>query len=582
MNKPLAILCAIATSILWQMVGIGGAAGGATAAFAAPIPGAKAVFASASVNAKPLVTSSTVAPAGSQGPYYLALGDSAAYGYQPDGSPPSDGYVADVASYETSGFPGLTLDNLGCPGETTTTMINGGICKYQDGSQLSQAEDFLNSHRGQVAFVTIDIGANNVDGCIGSSGVNVDCAFQGISTISSQLPQILSGLASAAGSDTPVFGVNYWDSFLGIWLLGSAGQTDANLSLTFLGILNGTLDDLYGSFGDHIVDVGSAFHSNDTAQNETYNGKSVPDDVYFDCEWTWFCTRGDIHPNTTGYSVIAGVVEASISRFISGFGLGAWLASSSGEVIPVGNAPNLASGRRVSFTRPIVAIASTADGGGYWLADQSGGVFCFGDARFNGSAAAIPVSGSVVAIVSTVDSKGYWLVSSQGGVYAFGDAAYLGSAIESAAAGTIIWGSISSAAATPDGLGYWLVSSGGGVYSYGDAPMFGGEVGGTSGPVTSIVSTPDGNGYWLLSSGGGVYAFGESRYLGSPGPDPNGSSQTSSALPETSVSIAASPYQFGYWTVTSNGTINKYGWAQPFDSVVAPLQYGSLVGIVIR
>src|SRR5262249_25481741 len=59
--------------------------------------------------------------------YYLALGDSLAYGLQPNGDS-THGYVDDI-------FTGLqslgtqSLENLGCPGETTTSMISGS-CSF--------------------------------------------------------------------------------------------------------------------------------------------------------------------------------------------------------------------------------------------------------------------------------------------------------------------------------------------------------------------------------------------------------------------------------------------------------------------
>ena len=72
----------------------------------------------------------------------------------------------DLDTYAQQGIPGLQAVNLGCGGETTTTMINGGHCtsKYSTGSQLGDAEAFLQAHPGQVAFITLDIGADDVLG----------------------------------------------------------------------------------------------------------------------------------------------------------------------------------------------------------------------------------------------------------------------------------------------------------------------------------------------------------------------------------------------------------------------------------
>lgn len=57
------------------------------------------------------------------------------------------------------------LVKLGCSGETSYTMIRGGICRYPAGSQLAQAKHFLRTHRRHVSLVTIDIGANDPNSC---------------------------------------------------------------------------------------------------------------------------------------------------------------------------------------------------------------------------------------------------------------------------------------------------------------------------------------------------------------------------------------------------------------------------------
>ena len=109
----------------------------------------------------------------SQGPgpatYYLALGDSLSQGVQPDAAGAStettQGYPDLVYAQLRRGHPTLKLVQLGCPGETTKTMIHGGICRYPGGSQLAAAVAFLHAHRGHVLLVTIDIGANDPEDC---------------------------------------------------------------------------------------------------------------------------------------------------------------------------------------------------------------------------------------------------------------------------------------------------------------------------------------------------------------------------------------------------------------------------------
>ena len=75
--------------------------------------------------------------------YYLSLGDSLAQGVQPNKSGASvetnEGYANQLFTALHLGNPTLKLVKLGCPGETTATMINGGIRSYPAGSQLKQA-----------------------------------------------------------------------------------------------------------------------------------------------------------------------------------------------------------------------------------------------------------------------------------------------------------------------------------------------------------------------------------------------------------------------------------------------------------
>src|SRR5215469_12913800 len=102
--------------------------------------------------------------------YYLSLGDSLAQGVQPNKAGVSvetnEGYANQLFTALHSSNPTLKLVKLGCPGETTGTMIKGGICTYPAGSQLKQAAKFLSSHKGKVQLVTIDIGANDILPCV--------------------------------------------------------------------------------------------------------------------------------------------------------------------------------------------------------------------------------------------------------------------------------------------------------------------------------------------------------------------------------------------------------------------------------
>src|SRR2546423_6867499 len=95
---------------------------------------------------------------------YLALGDSLAFGYQPT-RVFDQGYVNQLYASLHAKQPALALTNLGCPGETSRSLVAGGKCPYPGGgSQLEAALTFLRAHRPQVRLVTIANGGNDLHG----------------------------------------------------------------------------------------------------------------------------------------------------------------------------------------------------------------------------------------------------------------------------------------------------------------------------------------------------------------------------------------------------------------------------------
>ena len=102
-------------------------------------------------------------------------------------------------------------------------MIDGPGCSYTTRTQLGDAEAFLEAHPGEVAFVTIDIGANDVDGCTSGTTINQACVSQRPGRRDDQPAGDPVG-AGAAGGSTPIVGMSYYDPFLAAWLLGSSGQ----------------------------------------------------------------------------------------------------------------------------------------------------------------------------------------------------------------------------------------------------------------------------------------------------------------------------------------------------------------------
>jgi lysophospholipase L1-like esterase len=259
---------------------------------------------------------SALAPqASAQTAYYLYLGDSLAQGVQPQvpsgtNAPTNQGYVDDLYAQLLARMPRLQLAKLGCPGETTGTMINGGTCPYALGAQLAQAADFLVTH--DVLLVTIDIGANNIDGCVTGGAPNPSCVANGVAAAAKDLPVIMQVLRWASPT-VPIVGMNYYDPFLAAWLLGPSGRALANASVALAQSFNATLGRTYAEFSAPVADVEGAFM---TPHGDALPGTGVPVNTAVICAWTWMCAPSpvgpNIHANTNGYFVIAAAFVARI------------------------------------------------------------------------------------------------------------------------------------------------------------------------------------------------------------------------------------------------------------------------------
>jgi len=251
--------------------------------------------------------------------YYLALGDSLAVGAEPVSPMPgpnnvlqmtSEGYANDIFAKLSQNNSSLQLKELGCIGETTGTMIQGGICDYgEDGSQLHAAMDFLRNN--QVSLITLDIGANDIDSCISTSGINNTCVFGALVRVGGDLSFILGQLRRAA-SNVPIIGMNYYDPFLGAWLLGPSGRTIAIQSLEATDLFNSVLDSVYDAFEIPVANVAGAFQINNFTP---VPGQNVPLNVALTRKWTFVgygITVANVHPNNDGYAVIAAAFEAKL------------------------------------------------------------------------------------------------------------------------------------------------------------------------------------------------------------------------------------------------------------------------------
>ena len=250
--------------------------------------------------------------------YYVSLGDSLAAGYQPDTrTNTSLSYTDQLYAKLKKQDPRLVHIKLGCSGETTGTLINGGICSYPGAtSQLDAAVKFLRAHRSEVRYVTLDIGANNVDGCLAGGTIDQACTTAGVATVATQLPQIAAALHRASGDGPRYAGMNYYDPFLAVWLTGAPGQALAQQSTQLSTVLNGVIAKGLQRNGFAVADVAKAFSTDDFTDQVALPGiGTVPLNVARICSWTWECTPlHDIHANPTGYGVLAAVFQKTLAH----------------------------------------------------------------------------------------------------------------------------------------------------------------------------------------------------------------------------------------------------------------------------
>jgi len=255
-------------------------------------------------------------------PYYLALGGSDSVGYQPTAAFPhgartDEGYADDLLNAERARWADLRLVQLGCPGETTLAMLDGGDRCRAVGSQLALAVSFLRQHPSTV-LVTVDVGFNDMVHCLGHHQIDESCVDAALSAIRVQLPQILTALRNAGGPSVHIVGVGHYDPYLGAYLAGPAGKTFAAQSVDVTTRLNEALRSVYAAAGIPMADVAAAFDMGGDASTTLPDGDVVPLDVARTCALTWVCVTGPLghnkHPNTEGYRLISEAISDELAK----------------------------------------------------------------------------------------------------------------------------------------------------------------------------------------------------------------------------------------------------------------------------
>jgi lysophospholipase L1-like esterase len=256
--------------------------------------------------------------------YYVSLGDSYSVGYQPVlGATP--GYTVYVARHT-----GLTLANFGCGGATTTSVLKSvgcpavlphtvGVVNYPATTQIAAAEAFITAHRGHIGLITVSIGGNDVIGCATQANP-ISCVGTAVNNIKANVTTLASDLRAAAGPGVPIIGSTYPDVYLGGYVYphnppAASTVNLAKLSVTALKVLiNPALAKAYASAGGSLVDVTAATGAytslNRTVTTSAYG--TIPAPVASVCALTWFCTVGDIHARSVGYTLIG---KLYVSRY---------------------------------------------------------------------------------------------------------------------------------------------------------------------------------------------------------------------------------------------------------------------------
>jgi lysophospholipase L1-like esterase len=228
--------------------------------------------------------------------YYLALGDSAAFGFQPNFDF-DEGYVDDFfKDLKNHGVVGM--DNLGCFGESSTTFIKNGCPvpflrkHFYSNSQLATALDYLHQHAGQVSPVTLDIGANDLVldfqrvGCTISQNFQADLQKLDANLTQTTLPQLRAALTVNGRLTGDLMVLGFYDPY----------QNLCPNTIPYFQTINQHLVRDVNGFGI-LVDIFAAF-----------GGPKIPNNHL--CSYTWMCTLlQDYHPTDEGYKIIAKAFE---------------------------------------------------------------------------------------------------------------------------------------------------------------------------------------------------------------------------------------------------------------------------------
>jgi len=143
-----------------------------------------------------------------------------------------------------------------------------------------------------------------------------------VTTISRNVSTLATALRAAAGPRVPLIGLTYPDVILGTYVYPTQPPTASRISLAklsvvaFRSLINPALTKAYGSVGGVLVDVTAATGAYTslarTVRLRPYGTIPVP--VASVCTLTWFCSQGNIHATTKGYTLIG---RLAVAQFVA-------------------------------------------------------------------------------------------------------------------------------------------------------------------------------------------------------------------------------------------------------------------------
>lgn len=254
--------------------------------------------------------------------YYLALGDSLAFGFQPNGDY-SHGYAQQWFTMLQSKGSRTHID-YGCPGASTQDFVQKQGCGSTPTShdrytatQLNAAVSFLEAHRNQVSPVSLDLGSNDLvnamAGAITRGATPSDCKVDGakmepavaaaVKNLREQiLPALVQALTSSSGQRTgDLVMMNLYDPL----------QNVCPATVSYVEDFNSGLAAAAAQFHVSVANVFTAFGGEGTGSPYRYYNPAI-------CTYTWYTLAcpantsptADPHPSTAGYGTIASAFNA--------------------------------------------------------------------------------------------------------------------------------------------------------------------------------------------------------------------------------------------------------------------------------